>query len=46
MREEIRTIQRLMEDAQYVTDAPVATSVHLAKVFGRRALKLARDRAS
>src|ERR1043166_6583222 len=30
MREEIRKIQSLMEDARYVTDAPVATSVHLA----------------
>jgi MoxR-like ATPase/intein/homing endonuclease/lambda repressor-like predicted transcriptional regulator len=30
MREEIRKIQTLMEQAQYVTDAPVATSVHLA----------------
>ena len=30
MRDEIRKIQRLMEEAQYVTDAPVATSVHLA----------------
>jgi MoxR-like ATPase len=30
MREEIRTIQQMMEEAQYVTDAPVATSVHLA----------------
>src|ERR671914_213643 len=30
MREEIRKIQSMMEDAQYVTDAPVATSVHLA----------------
>ncbi|MBI2218588.1 MAG: MoxR family ATPase [Candidatus Rokubacteria bacterium] len=30
MREEIRKIQALMEDAQYVTDAPVATAVHLA----------------
>ena len=30
MREEIRKIQELMEAAQYVTDAPVATSVHLA----------------
>ena len=30
MRPEIRTIQELMESAQYVTDAPVATSVHLA----------------
>jgi MoxR-like ATPase len=30
VREEIRQLQQLMEDAQYVTDAPVATSVHLA----------------
>ena len=30
MRDEIRKIQGLMEAAQYVTDAPVATSVHLA----------------
>jgi len=30
MRDEIRTIQALMEEAQYVTDAPVATAVHLA----------------
>jgi MoxR-like ATPase len=30
MREEIRKIQAMMEEAQYVTDAPVATSVHLA----------------
>jgi MoxR-like ATPase len=30
MREEIRKIQALMESAEYVTDAPVATSVHLA----------------
>src|SRR5713226_7271812 len=30
MRDEIRKIQGLMEEAQYVTDAPVATSVHLA----------------
>jgi MoxR-like ATPase len=30
MRQEIRTIQELMESAQYVTDAPVATSVYLA----------------
>jgi MoxR-like ATPase len=30
MRDEIRKIQQLMEEAQYVTDAPVATSVHLA----------------
>jgi MoxR-like ATPase len=30
VRDEIRKIQELMEEAQYVTDAPVATSVHLA----------------
>jgi len=30
MREEIRKVQALMETADYVTDAPVATSVHLA----------------
>jgi MoxR-like ATPase len=30
MREEIRKIQELMESAEYVTDAPIATSVHLA----------------
>lgn len=30
MREEIRRIQQMMEAAEYVTDAPVATSVHLA----------------
>ena len=30
MRDEIRKIQSLMEEAQYVTDAPVATAVHLA----------------
>ena len=30
MREEIRKIQSLMESAEYVTDAPVATSVYLA----------------
>ena len=30
MREEIRKIQEQMESAEYVTDAPVATSVHLA----------------
>jgi MoxR-like ATPase len=30
VRDEIRKIQELMESAQYVTDAPVATSVHLA----------------
>jgi MoxR-like ATPase len=30
VRDEIRRIQQQMEAAQYVTDAPVATSVHLA----------------
>jgi len=30
MREDIRKIQAMMEAAEYVTDAPVATSVHLA----------------
>ena len=30
MRDEIRKIQSMMESAEYVTDAPVATSVHLA----------------
>lgn len=30
MREEIKKIQELMESADYVTDAPIATSVHLA----------------
>jgi MoxR-like ATPase len=30
MRDDIRKIQGLMEAAEYVTDAPVATSVHLA----------------
>jgi len=30
VREEIRKIQQAMEAAEYVTDAPVATSVHLA----------------
>jgi MoxR-like ATPase len=30
MRDEIRKIHDLMEAAEYVTDAPVATSVHLA----------------
>src|SRR5688500_10848099 len=30
MREEIRKIQSMMESAEYVTDAPLATSVHLA----------------
>jgi MoxR-like ATPase len=35
MREAIRKIQALMEDAQYVTDAPVATGVHLAMTLGK-----------
>ncbi len=30
MRPEIAKIRELMEAAEYVTDAPVATSVHLA----------------
>jgi hypothetical protein len=30
VRQEIARIQQLMEAAEYVTDAPVATSVHLA----------------
>src|SRR5215510_7866453 len=30
MREEIKKIQEQMEAAEYVTDAPIATSVHLA----------------
>src|SRR4030065_2139219 len=30
MREEIKKIQELMEGADYVTDAAIATSVHLA----------------
>jgi len=30
MRDEIKKIQELMEAADYVTDAPIATSVHLA----------------
>ena len=33
MREEIKKIQELMEGADYVTDAPIATSVHLAAVL-------------
>ena len=33
MREEIRKIQSLMESAEYVTDAPVATSVYLAQTL-------------
>src|SRR5437899_205580 len=33
MRKEIRRIQELMEAADYVTDAPVATSVHLATIL-------------
>jgi MoxR-like ATPase len=35
VREEIRKIQALMEAAEYVTDAPVATSVHLALSLGK-----------
>jgi len=35
VREEIRKIQSLMEAAEYVTDAPVATSVHLALSLGK-----------
>ena len=35
MRDEIRKIQELMQDAQYVTDAPVATSVHLALTLAK-----------
>src|SRR5262245_38495839 len=30
MREDIKKIQELMEASEYVTDAPIATSVHLA----------------
>jgi MoxR-like ATPase len=33
VREEIRKIQSLMESAEYVTDAPVATSVYLAQTL-------------
>src|SRR4026207_768822 len=33
MREEIKKIQELMESADYVTDAPIATSGHLAAVL-------------
>src|SRR2546428_4727811 len=33
MRKEIQRIRELMEAAEYVTDAPVATSVHLATVL-------------
>jgi MoxR-like ATPase len=33
MREEIARIQTMMEAADYVTDAPIATSVHLAMVL-------------
>ena len=33
MRDEIRKIQEMMESAEYVTDAPIATSVHLAMVL-------------
>src|SRR3989442_6116096 len=35
MRDEIRKIQELMEAAEYVTDAPIATSVHLALALGK-----------
>jgi MoxR-like ATPase len=33
VRPEIRKIQEMMEAAEYVTDAPIATSVHLALVL-------------
>jgi len=33
MRDEIRKIHELMESADYVTDAPIATAVHLAMVL-------------
>src|SRR5213594_877341 len=33
MREDIRKIQEMMEAAEYVTDSPVATSVHLAMLL-------------
>jgi MoxR-like ATPase len=35
VRPEIKNIQELMEAAQYVTDAPIATSVHLALALGK-----------
>jgi MoxR-like ATPase len=35
VRAEIRKIQELMEAAEYVTDAPIATSVHLALALGK-----------
>ncbi|HEV8639606.1 MAG TPA: LAGLIDADG family homing endonuclease [Methylomirabilota bacterium] len=35
MRHEIKKIQELMEAAEYVTDAPIATSVHLALALGK-----------
>jgi MoxR-like ATPase len=35
MREEIRNIQQLMEEAAYITDPAVATSVHLAMALGK-----------
>src|SRR5712691_256499 len=35
MRDEIRKLQELMEAADYVTDAPIATSVHLALALGK-----------
>src|SRR3972149_1450232 len=33
MREEIRKIQAMMEEASYITDAPIATSVYLAMIL-------------
>jgi MoxR-like ATPase len=35
MREEIRRVQAAMEQAAYITDAAVATSVHLAMALGK-----------
>jgi MoxR-like ATPase len=35
MRDDIRKIRELMEEGQYVTDAPVATAVHLAMALGK-----------
>jgi MoxR-like ATPase len=35
MRDEIKNIRDLMESAQYVTDAAIATSVHLAMTLGK-----------
>src|SRR3990172_1736306 len=40
MREEIKKIQALMEAADYVTDAPVATSVYLAMTLRKPLLIL------